>query len=29
MAAIETAALTKRFGEDVLAVSDLDLVVEE
>ncbi|MFC4542960.1 ABC transporter ATP-binding protein [Halosolutus amylolyticus] len=29
MAAIETTGLTKRFGEDVLAVSDLDLTVEE
>jgi ABC-2 type transport system ATP-binding protein len=28
MAAIETTALTKRFGGDVLAVSDLDLTVE-
>jgi ABC-2 type transport system ATP-binding protein len=28
MAAIETTALTKRFGSDVLAVSDLDLTVE-
>jgi ABC-2 type transport system ATP-binding protein len=29
MAAIETEGLTKRFGEDVLAVDDLDLTVEE
>jgi len=29
MAAIETSALTKRYGGDVFAVSDLDLVVEE
>ncbi|MFC4439260.1 MULTISPECIES: ABC transporter ATP-binding protein [Natrialbaceae] len=28
MPAIETSALTKRYGEDVLAVSDLDLTVE-
>jgi ABC-2 type transport system ATP-binding protein len=28
MPAIETDGLTKQFGEDVLAVSDLDLVVE-
>ncbi len=29
MAAIDTDGLTKRFGEDVLAVHDLDLTVEE
>ncbi len=29
MAIIETTGLTKRFGESVLAVDDLDLVVEE
>ena len=29
MAAIETNSLTKRFGESVLAVDDLDLTVEE
>jgi ABC-2 type transport system ATP-binding protein len=29
MTAIETNGLTKRFGEDVLAVDDLDLSVEE
>ncbi|MFC3957953.1 ABC transporter ATP-binding protein [Halovivax cerinus] len=29
MPAIETDGLTKRFGEDVLAVDDLDLTVEE
>jgi ABC-2 type transport system ATP-binding protein len=29
MTAIETNSLTKRFGEDVLAVDDLDLTVEE
>ncbi|MFW5918845.1 MAG: ATP-binding cassette domain-containing protein [Halanaeroarchaeum sp.] len=29
MAAIETTGLTKRFGEDVLAVDDVDLTVEE
>ena len=29
MAAIQTSGLTKRFGEDVLAVDDLDLAVEE
>ncbi|MFC4988482.1 ABC transporter ATP-binding protein [Saliphagus infecundisoli] len=29
MAAIETTALTKRFGEDVLAVDSVDLSVEE
>ncbi|WP_394739193.1 ABC transporter ATP-binding protein [Natronococcus roseus] len=29
MPAIETTALTKRYGEDVLAVDDLDLTVEE
>ncbi len=28
MSAIQTSALTKRFGDDVLAVSDLDLTVE-
>ena len=29
MAAIETTGLTKQFGDDVLAVSDLDLTVED
>jgi len=29
MTAIETNGLTKRFGEDVLAVDDLDLTIEE
>ncbi|AGB37887.1 ABC transporter ATP-binding protein [Natronococcus occultus] len=29
MPAIETTALTKRYGEDVLAVDDLDLTVEK
>ncbi|WP_226480633.1 ABC transporter ATP-binding protein [Natrinema amylolyticum] len=29
MAAIETSSLTKRYGDSVLAVDDLDLVVEE
>ncbi|ELY83981.1 ABC transporter ATP-binding protein [Natrinema altunense] len=29
MPAIETTALTKRYGEDVIAVDDLDLTVEE
>ncbi|WP_247729448.1 ABC transporter ATP-binding protein [Halovivax limisalsi] len=29
MPAIETTGLTKRFGEDVVAVDDLDLTVEE
>ncbi|MFB6227129.1 MAG: ABC transporter ATP-binding protein [Halobacteriales archaeon] len=29
MPAIETNGLTKRFGEDVLAVDDLDLTIEE